>query len=155
MPTGGKHKAKGATKKSSRGQDSFKMASARRLSRLKNLKKPYEIIKAELKEPSYMTDLNWPKKGKNSPYENSQSLVKPQEVKSLKPKIPELQPLETTTEVYDYSYLYENYPDYQDYDYQQNNYFANPDPSDVSSLPPRPPVKQIPTEPIKQGTKTI
>ena len=120
----------------------------------KNLKKPYEIIKAELKEPSYMTDLNWPKKAKNSPYENSQSLVKPQEVKSLKPKIPELQPLETTTEVYDYSYLYENYPDYQDYDYQQNNYLANPDPSDVSSLPPRPPVKQIPTEPIKQGTKT-
>ena len=91
----------------------------------KNLKKPYEIIKAELKEPSYMTDLNWPKKAKNSPYENSQSLVKPQEVKSLKPKIPELQPLETTTEVYDYSYLYENYPDYQDYDYQQNNYLAN------------------------------
>ena len=133
----------------------------------KNLKKPYEIIKEELTEPSYMTDPNFSLMGNQkevakiklqSPYDNTKSMVKPQEVKSLKPKIPEIQPLETTTEVYDYSYLYENYPDYQDYqdyDYHHHhNYLDHPDPSDVSSLPPRPPVKQISTEPTIQGTKT-
>ena len=119
-----------------------------------SLKKPYEIIKEELNEPAYMTDPHFSLDFKKEhPYENKEPIVKPQEVKSLKPKIPELKPLETTTEVYDYSYLYENY-DLQDYQDYYDNYLAHPDPSEVSSLPPRPPVKQISTEPPAQGTKT-
>ena len=119
----------------------------------KKLKNPYDIIKEELNEPTYMTDPNFSLKdtlknlkSRKNPYKNSDSMVKPQEIKSLKPQHVDIKPLQsTTTEPYDDLYDYQNYDYDYNYDYVEN-YLARPDPSDVSSLPPRPPVSQISTE---------